>query len=161
VRQRVGFEEPILVPQSLARDQSRKVLHIASTSHYIQRVYAANSDTTAAHSEVVYQFRDYDVLRALPVDKGFRSLFGPDGIVPHTERRERCLLWPTGVQSPGAMRQWGRHAVAFVGERHFDDPDLIERYFEMVPGEFAKRRQRSAAISVVGDLSANQGKEKR
>jgi hypothetical protein len=29
------------------------------------------------------------------------------------------------------MRQWGRHATAFVGRRHFDDPDLLERYFEL------------------------------
>jgi hypothetical protein len=35
-----------------------------------------------------------------------------------------------GVPDPGAMRQWGRHATAFVGRRHFDDPFLIERYFE-------------------------------
>jgi hypothetical protein len=27
------------------------------------------------------------------------------------------------------MRQWGRHATAFVGRRHFDEPFLIERYF--------------------------------
>jgi hypothetical protein len=42
---------------------------------------------------------------------------------------ERFILWPTGVVSPGAMRQWGRHAVAFVGERHFDDPDFMDRIF--------------------------------
>jgi hypothetical protein len=27
------------------------------------------------------------------------------------------------------MRQWGRHAVAFVGERHFDDPDFMDKIF--------------------------------
>ena len=36
-----------------------------------------------------------------------------------------------GVPEPGAMRQWGRHATAFVGRRHFDDPDLLERYFSL------------------------------
>jgi hypothetical protein len=34
-----------------------------------------------------------------------------------------------GVREPGAMRQWGRHATAFVGRRHFDDHDLFARYF--------------------------------
>jgi hypothetical protein len=29
------------------------------------------------------------------------------------------------------MRQWGRHATAFVGRRHFDDADLLDRYFEL------------------------------
>ena len=27
-------------------------------------------------------------------------------------------------------RQWGRHATAFVGRRHFDDADLMEKRFE-------------------------------
>jgi hypothetical protein len=30
------------------------------------------------------------------------------------------------------MRQWGRHATAFVGRRHFDDARLMERYFTLV-----------------------------
>jgi len=33
------------------------------------------------------------------------------------------------------MRQWGRHATAFVGKRHFDDADLFERRFEFVLGD--------------------------
>jgi hypothetical protein len=72
----------------------------------------------------------YDRLRSLPLpDGGRRSMFGPDGIVPGSERLERFILWPTGVPSPGAMRQSGRHAVAFVGERHFDDPFALDRMF--------------------------------
>jgi hypothetical protein len=35
-----------------------------------------------------------------------------------------------GIASPGAMRQWGTHATAFVGRRHFDAPDLIAKTFE-------------------------------
>jgi hypothetical protein len=34
-----------------------------------------------------------------------------------------------GIASAGAMRQWGRHATAFVGRRHFDDADLFEKRF--------------------------------
>ena len=34
-----------------------------------------------------------------------------------------------GALDAGAMRQWGHHATAFVGRRHFDDADLIERRF--------------------------------
>jgi hypothetical protein len=37
-----------------------------------------------------------------------------------------------GIASAGQMRQWGHHATAFVGRRHFDDPDLFERYFELI-----------------------------
>ncbi len=51
------------------------------------------------------------------------------GIVPHSERLERFTLWPLGIESPGAMRQWGTHATAFVGEAHFDEPFLIDEAF--------------------------------
>jgi len=34
-----------------------------------------------------------------------------------------------GIPSAGAMRQWGRHATAFVGRRHFDGADLLEKRF--------------------------------
>jgi hypothetical protein len=60
---------------------------------------------------------------------GTRSAFGPDGLVPGSERTERFLFWPMGIASAGAMRQWGHHATAFVGRRHFDDADLIEARF--------------------------------
>jgi hypothetical protein len=39
------------------------------------------------------------------------------------------LFWPMGVPSAGTMRQWGHNATAFLGRRHFDDADLIERRF--------------------------------
>jgi hypothetical protein len=32
------------------------------------------------------------------------------------------------------MRQWGNHATAFIGRRHFDDADLTERRFAMTGG---------------------------
>jgi hypothetical protein len=48
-----------------------------------------------------------------------------------TERAERFLFWPMGIASAGAMRQWGRQATAFVGRRHFDDADLLERRFRL------------------------------
>jgi hypothetical protein len=30
------------------------------------------------------------------------------------------------------MRERGRHATAFIGRRHFDDADLLDRLFEPV-----------------------------
>jgi hypothetical protein len=29
------------------------------------------------------------------------------------------------------MRQWGRHATAFIGKRHFDDARLMEERFDL------------------------------
>ncbi len=77
-----------------------------------------------------YEFRAYDALRSLLAPRGgTRSVFGPDGLIVGTDRPESWLFWPMGIANAGAMRQWGRHATAFVGRRHFDDADLLERRF--------------------------------
>ncbi|HMD64033.1 MAG TPA: hypothetical protein VKF83_08685 [Stellaceae bacterium] len=103
----------------------RLVLQIASRSHSL---VGLRFDTGGRGAP--YHFAEDDELRALPtLDGATRSAFGPDGIVPATERVERFVFWPTGVDDTGAMRQWGRHATAFLGRRHFDDPDLIEKRF--------------------------------
>lgn len=124
-------EEPLLIPvraPRLSRGE-RVVLRVAHSTHYLVNVAAE----TALSGGVEYEFANYDTLRTLPVSDGYRrSLFGPDGLVSGTQRGERWILWPMGIPEPGAMRQWGHHATAFVGRRHFDDPDLLERYFERV-----------------------------
>ncbi len=64
-----------------------------------------------------------------------RSVYDPQGLIPGSQRLERLLFWPMGIASAGQMRQWGRQATAFVGRRHFDDPLLLDRYFDrVVPG---------------------------
>lgn len=82
-----------------------------------------------SYPAVGYRSGELGSLRQLPHPQGSRSLYGADGLVPGSQRLERWLLWPSGVVSPGAMRQWGRHATAFVGRAQFDDPDLLARYF--------------------------------
>ena len=119
-----AFVPATLPPIDPAR---RLVLRISSGSHYLAGLSFARGGSGRA-----YSFAEEDDLRALPTAGGTtRSAFGPDGIVPGTERGERLLFWPTGVDSTGAMRQWGRQATAFLGRRHFDDPDLIERRFSI------------------------------
>lgn len=86
-------------------------------------------DRSPAYPAINYQRAELDQLRQLPHPQGRRSLYGPDGLVAGSERLERWLLWPSGVPSPGAMRQWGRHATAFIGRAQFDDPSLLQRYF--------------------------------
>ena len=83
-----------------------------------------------AADAVAYERRPEDDLQRLPwPGGGTRSLYGPSGLVAGTERGERFLFWPMGIASAGAMRQWGHHATAFVGRRHFDDADLLDRRF--------------------------------
>jgi len=125
---RIGFEEPILVPQRLGSGSARHLLRVSSGDHYIERVLIAPQD---GGDGVRYRLVDYGELRAVAANGEQASLFAANGIVRGTQRPERIFLWPTGIISAGAMRQWGGQAVAFVGERHFDAPDLIARYFEL------------------------------
>jgi hypothetical protein len=126
------FEEPILAPVRLGRRRSgeRIMIRVASGTHYIENVrYGVDSNVEERRS---YTFAEDNQLRSLAwPGNGRRSLYRPDGIVPGSERGERYLYWPMGIREPGAMRQWGRHATAFLGRRHFDDPTLLERYFEL------------------------------
>jgi hypothetical protein len=111
----------------------RLLVRLASRSHYVVGLQPA---AAAEGGQITpYTLLDDAALRALPVTDGpagsTRSAFWPNGIVPGTERGERIVFWPMGIDSPGAMRQWGRQPTAFVGRRHFDDADLLELRFEM------------------------------
>jgi hypothetical protein len=124
------------IPMTLpALDAAERVaIRIESRTHYLVDVRPVGGSPGA----MTYGFAEDDDLRALPTTDGAtRSAFGSDGIVPGTERRERVLFWPMGIYSSGAMRQWGRHATAFIGRRHFDDADLIERRFKLLSADEA------------------------
>ncbi len=103
------------------------VLRLASATHYLQALELATAD---AHADTSYAWRAHDTLRSLPIPDGTRrSVFDARGFIPGTDRGEAWLFWPMGIARAGAMRQWGRHATAFVGRRHFDDAHLIEQRF--------------------------------
>ena len=122
------LEEWMFAPKSLPRlaPGERPVLRVASRTHALIGVTLQRGAENLAR----YALRPYDELRSLQrMDGGHRSAFAPDGLIAGTERAERFLFWPMGIASAGAMRQWGRHATAFVGRRHFDDADLFERRF--------------------------------
>jgi hypothetical protein len=122
-------EEWAFVPQTLppVGEDERPVVKLASGTHAIERV----SLVRGANSLVRYVLRWYDELRSLPRAAERASAFGPDGLIAGSERAERFIFWPMGVASAGAMRQWGRQPTAFVGRRHFDDADLLEKRFEL------------------------------
>jgi hypothetical protein len=127
-RTRTGYREPLILTAPALTENARMVVSMESETHYVHHLYP--DDGAGSATTVTYQRSDYDDLRSLPSPAGSRrSLFKEDSLVPESYRKERWILWPTSVLSPGAMRQWGRHALAFVGERHFDDPDLVERIF--------------------------------
>jgi len=130
VRQEIEYAEKPLILQEPDLTPSKEMMAVSmeSRTHYVRRLYPISRLMQLETAR--YSFADYNRLRSLPVPgDGHRSMFGEDSLAPGSERLERLILWPTGVVSPGAMRQWGRHAVAFVGKRHFDDPFALEKMF--------------------------------
>lgn len=133
-----GYEEALFVPTTapIVNAGERVVLKVVNLTHYIEAVKTVDATQIARTANSQYKFEDYAVLQTLQLSSGrSRSLFRADGIIAGTQRLERWILWPMGIPEPGAMRQWGHHATAFVGQRHFDDPNLIERYFERIDSE--------------------------
>lgn len=132
-----SLDETMFAPQVVHSPgkRERMLVFVSSGDHQIQRVAV---DQPQPAPGVPYALADENVLRALPLPAaaggGTRSIYGPDGLVPGTERSERFVYWPMGIPSAGQMRQWGHHATAFVGRRHFDDPHLMDRYFTLAPG---------------------------
>lgn len=119
--------EPVLSPKAIATvlPGQRLLLRLQSLAHYLQQVQPV--EDTAETATLNYVFQDLGQLRSLQLPNGSKqSLYGEDGLVDASARAERFLLWPYGIASPGAMRQWGAHAIAFIGRRHFDDPFLLE-----------------------------------
>jgi hypothetical protein len=124
--------EPPLLPQSAPayRPGEPMVLRVASGTHYLQRIGYWDG---AGAGERQYALRPYRELYRVSGPDGPQSLFAAHGLVPGSERAERFYLWPMGIRSPGAMRERGVQATAFLGRRHFDDADLIERLFQRPP----------------------------
>lgn len=111
-------------------------LKVDSGTHYLIDVDMTKANAaTAVASNLInqaaekrrYSLQPYQQLLMLPTPTGYRSLFGDDGIIAQSSRLERFVLWPLGVPNAGAMRQAGTHAIAFIGERHFDDPWLLDQ----------------------------------
>jgi hypothetical protein len=131
-----GLDEWAFVPRTLPLWQSgdRLLLHLAPGTHYIDQIdlvsSARGNSSMFVQSQISLHPITYDTLRALPTPDGrYRSAFDPRGFIRGTERLESWLFWPMGIANAGAMRQWGKHATAFVGRRHFDDPRLMEERF--------------------------------
>jgi hypothetical protein len=130
IRKTMPYKEPPLILKAPKIDFQKELMVVSmdSRTHYVRNLYSVprGLDDDAE----VYIHLPYNELKSLPFSNSKRkSMFNPYGIVTGSERLERYILWPMGVLSPGAMRQWGKHAVAFVGKRHFDDPFYMHNMF--------------------------------
>jgi hypothetical protein len=106
-------------------------LAITANEHYIVGVDSRSPN--APQESILYDIESYDLLNNLESGGESRSLFDDKGLIAGSERLERFTLWPTGILSVGAMRQWGTHATGFIEEQQFDDADLLGKYFEAAP----------------------------
>jgi hypothetical protein len=127
-----SLDEGLFAPKELRAPVAGEivVVRIESGTHYIQQVWTENR----GGDPLRYQFDDERRIGTLPrPGGGTRSAYGSDGLMAGSERSERLFFWPMGIDSAGQMRQWGHHATAFVGRRHFDDPLLVDSYFKLRP----------------------------
>ena len=130
VRPKIDYAEPPLILKAPEVNPSKGFMTVSMErrTHYVQHLYPSARELLP--DSATYELKDYGLLRSLVFSADHRkSMFGQNSITPGSERSERYILWPTGVLSPGAMRQWGRHAVAFIGRRHFDDPYFMNKMF--------------------------------
>ena len=131
VLKQIDYAEPPLILKAPDINPSKRYMTVSmeSRTHFVQHLYPSIRESQA--EKTVYSLADYNQLRSLPYTRDSqKSMFNQNSIVPESKRLERFILWPSGVLSPGAMRQWGRHAVALVGRRNFDDPFFMDRMFK-------------------------------
>ncbi len=122
-------DEPPFLAQSQIKLKTETpwVLRISSVNHFIQRAY---QDKKFDKNAKPYSMQSYHRLRSLTGRNRNQNLFGDDAIIASSKRLERFILWPMGISSTGAMRQWGHHATTLVGKRFFDEPYLMNKFFE-------------------------------
>jgi hypothetical protein len=120
-------EEPANI-FTLANINTKAGVHIRLTAneHYVVGVSDSDSELVNAKP---YSTASYNELSNLNYQGRSKSLFSGSGIIIDSKRIERFTLWPTGIDSVGAMRQWGSHATGFVEQQHFDDATLLNHYF--------------------------------
>lgn len=132
------WREPVLMQRVRlpAKSSSRMAIYLQADTHQIQYVVPAAEMVAADHLIVAtknYQLQPFSKLLKLPVKSGVRAVFNNKGYVAGSERPERWLFWPMGVNNPGALRRFGDHAISFVGRRYFDDPRLLEKVSGLKP----------------------------
>jgi len=108
------------------RMEERLGIRINSGWHQVQRLIPVGPPADS----IPYALAPYDVLEALPHEKGrTESIFDSKGIAKGSERVERFILFSMGIPSIGSMRQRGHHAIELIGKDHFDNPYLFDENF--------------------------------
>lgn len=123
-----GNQVPAWIPPGFP--EKRIALRISSGWHQIQHIGL----DTEKEADAVYELLVYQTLEALPSGPdSHESIFDENGIVKGTGRLEVLFLFPAGVPDIGAMRQRTRQPTRLIGKEHFDNPQMLETYFDFTP----------------------------
>jgi hypothetical protein len=123
------YEPAPFVPQWLpvSTPDERLGIRLNSGWHQVQRLFAVKDPP----NPIPYELVPYDVLESLPRENGQReNIFDARGIAKGSERPERFILFSMGIPKVGSMRQRGHHAIEFISRVHFDEPGLLDHYFD-------------------------------
>ncbi len=125
--ERVYQEQPLILQRQVPNPYASRIqVHLNPGNHYVVGL----SPYLPSNDEQSLPMLSFHSLNSLPSTSGHQSLYSRTGMVPESMRSERYFLWPMGVPSAGAMRQWGNHLISFTGNRHFDDPFLMDSFLE-------------------------------
>lgn len=115
-------QEPVLMHRVDATRNMR--VSISADTHQIVGL----SPITASEPlfQQRYKLASWRHLLKLPRGERLSSVFDENGYVVGSQRLERWFFWPMGVKQPGSLRRFGNHAISFVGERYFDQADLLQ-----------------------------------
>ncbi len=125
----VAQEDPLVLIGPAATARMR--IMASAGDHFLRWPREGATGVAEQGAETLnYQLRPYaELLAPGPRRPPFRS----NGLLSGTSRLERLFLFPAGIPDPGAMRTNGHHATAFLGRRHFDDPELAGGMIRMAP----------------------------
>ncbi|TVS17905.1 MAG: hypothetical protein EA417_05135 [Gammaproteobacteria bacterium] len=134
-------EDPLVLIGPVATSRVR--LMASAGDHFLRWPRAGPPDVVEQGVETqTYRLRPYaELLAPGPRRPPFRS----NGLLSGTSRLERLFLFPAGIPDPGAMRANGHHATAFLGRRHFDDPELASGMISRAPSALARWKEGSGA----------------
>ena len=112
-----GNQVPVWIPDTFP--DRRIALTVSSGWHMVDHVGTPKVQTNMR----IYKLTPYSDLEAL-------NIFNAKAIVKGSQRLEPLFLFPMGVPDIGAMRQRTHQPTRLLGKEHFDNPLLLEQYFE-------------------------------
>lgn len=112
-----GNQVPAWMPEDFP--ENRLLLYVSSGWHQVDHI-----GTLKDRSDVQpYELIPYSEIESL-------NIFNTKGVIKGTSRIEPLFLFPMGIPDIGAMRQRTRQPTRLLGKEHFDNPRLLDNYFD-------------------------------